>query len=414
MKISFTQENSKVRTLALLFIVILCLNYVPVGSKGTLIILLELLIIFFSVVANQVQIVYDFDYKLLVFLFIYEAMISVITSEAYNQVLYKNLFLLIAIKLCCTGINIEKTVLYIRNIGIVLSILGVYEFFTRNSLFYSLINIESKRYFASAFGSSSARVRLIFIHPIICGAFTVVFLILLINYPLKSRIANTVALLVEITCLIGTQSRSSFLAFFIVVFLNIITHTVNRTIRIDNMLFYLSEILIVAIFFGAAGSYLFDLINPVINRFLNGFSSTDSSNYLRTAVAFRELEFYLANYGWLEKIFGRGFSSAIRILVENPVYAHYSLAVDNQYITLLMDSGLVGLITYMLFIFYQIVCLIRCDQKLIKIRCLCIISLAVSSLFYDMLAWEMVCFILFVFVSLPVSNTDLCESNEQP
>ena len=409
MNLIYDTDNNKYLTLVLLFTAILFLNYRSIGHSGAILFLLDTIILLFYWQRNRDIVRFTTASKSLLVLFAYEIIITLVTygmnppELSFNSLLTKNLIMLIAIIFCCAEYDGEKVMIGIRNIGIALSIIGVYEFITHNGIFYSLVSNENKQFFASSFGSGSARVRTIFLHPIICGVYSVVILTILLYYPLKNRFGNMIAYLAVIISLVGTQSRSSILSFVIVMLLHIISNADKRYIEKDRIIFAAMVFVVVLPFIVMSVNVILEAIEPVTNRLIRGFTYSKASNNARIAAIYNDISIYLNDYSVLEKLIGRGYGTAYHILKLNPIFGYWNDAVDNQFITYLMDIGLIGLITNFVFIGSCFMCYLRSETAFGKAKYLSVLSMCISSFFYEMFSWEIVTFLLFLIVALPES-----------
>lgn len=315
-------------------------------------------------------------------------LIDGIRISAYQSIIYKCAGMTIMAYFVAASINHEEMLRSVRNIGSVLSLLGVVECVTKQSLFLKYITVESRQYMVTQLGTSAARVRLIFIQPIICAVFMVFFWLSLLYRPFKSKVLNFVFGISIIISILGTQSRSSWIAFVCVTLI-----AFRKKIKVHQFRkkdFYGGAILlilcVVIIYFNWERLYV--AFNFWWTRWITGLNITNASNYNRVTMIRNGLNDWM-QAGFIQKIFGGGATYAIDYL-KNHVIRGWETAVDNQYLTILMNFGLVGEALF-LHLVYKI-CIITLKARNFKVEFwgLTCISMFISTFFYEMLSWTMI------------------------
>lgn len=93
--------------------------------------------------------------------------------------------------------------------------------------------------------------------------------------------------------------------------------------------------------------------------------------------------------GLIQKLFGGGATYAIDYL-KNYTIRGWNTAVDNQYLTILMNFGLVGEVLF-LYLAYKIATItLKAKNSKIEFWGLTCISMLISTFFYEMLSWTMI------------------------
>ncbi len=333
----------------------------------------------------------------------------VVTESVYNstkQIVYFEIapfFLAVFLFKIFPVVDILKI---IRNTGIINSILGVYELVSHSSLFLDFISVDSRRLITGGFGTNDARVRTVFIHPIICGVFTTVIWILLIYFPFKRKWVNYCCRLATIICLIGTQSRSSWVAFFIVFLLNIFRNIHFRTLDIKKLknlllILFLTGLLILLFYDRFRTFYIL-----ITERWISGLDSNNKSNFNRVMMLRMGINDFIRN-DIFHKIFGGGKEYAIKLLKNNSILG-WNIAVDNSYLSVLLDYGLLGLFIFVSQILYF--CNKYFSKNPICQACsLSLIAIFSSGFFYDIHGWFIVDFLISIFIC----GISFTEDNEQ-
>ena len=101
----------------------------------------------------------------------------------------------------------------------------------------------------------------------------------------------------------------------------------------------------------------------------------------------------------MHRLFGYGADYAIELLRSHAIRG-WTKAVDNSYITILLNYGIVGLGLFLLFLIISIKNFVVSDNKLVKMSSLIVISIYISAFFYDIFGWFTctMCFSLFLLL----------------
>ena len=334
---------------------------------------------------------------------IYRICGSILTTfnihESIRGIIFFEFGLILVVYNCFKITSKEHFFLFIRNAGRVNAVLGTYEFVSRNSLFLRFINVGRSAFAIGSLGTYRARVRTIFVHPIICAAFCTVSWLILLYYPIRNRIICFLIRLLIIISIIGTQSRSSWISFAIINLVYAATRIKNKkdtVIEVKTIQrFFLASLFlaIIGYIFRDTLSYYFDIIR---NRWLDGLNSNQAANYQRVNMLLNGLGDF-SQYSFLQKLFGRGNGYALSYLKQHPIVG-WTDAVDNTYLSVLMNYGLIGLF----FMIYFIICSIRnalSEDALNQMCGLCLLSIFISGFFYECLSWYTTDFLIAIMLA---------------
>jgi len=221
---------------------------------------------------------------------------------------------------------------------------AVYEYLAEPEPLYSSYLIEdvfSRSIGLTASGATLFRVQATFGHPIPLASFLVVGFVLALWAPRSSsrRYTEVVRLLILAILAVGvvvTFSRSSWIALFVAVVAGL---AYRRTSNLDRLrVIALCGIPVAILFFTPLGGYAFDYTQNI-----------ESTLSFRQRMASLQAVPDLLGTGPAPVLIGMGakakeelYSSGILQSVQNVQ------VVDNQYITLLIEAGLVGLILFVM------------------------------------------------------------------
>lgn len=341
-------------------------------------------------------------------LIIYKIILTLLVSggsiENAKNILYKELGMLF---LCfflvgeCSDVTIIKR---LREFGLLTSILGGYEFVTHSNIFRRYITVESRIYMQTL-GTSKTRVQTVFMHPTICGVFMMISWLCILYMPYKKSWVNYLAKFSIIFCLLGTQSRSIWITFVVINILYIWRKFKRNSIRINRRGFFSICILgtiglIVAIYFQDSIS---SVVQVVLNRWRDGMDSKNSANYNRVTMIKMGIKEWM-NVGLGRKIFGSGNGYAYDFLLTDPIRG-WNGAVDNQYLTVLMDFGLVGIVFLFSLIYYAFKKTISSENEINQLCALCLLAMFISGFFYEMFSWIFVTLLFCLFFCILEKNT---------
>lgn len=310
-----------------------------------------------------------------------------LTSEA-RSVIYVELGLMIVSYFMVTTDNYDSVIKTVRVIGSANAILGVIEYITKKNMFIRFIEVSSRIYMKGSLGTSGWRVRTFLIHPIICAVFIIVTWIILLYYPYRNGLNNYILKFCLIIALIGTKARSSWVAFLVVNAAYILIKRIkNKDISIvRNQIFrwgyaFAGLIILVLCF----GDRLINMYEMLKLRWMQAFNWNHAGNYNRVKMIKLGLSRW-KSAPFSTKLFGFGPSYAIELLARHPIKG-WSRAVDNTYLTLLLNYGLIGVGLFVFMLSIAIYNALMTRDEVVEMAALGMISLYISAFFYDIFPW---------------------------
>lgn len=282
--------------------------------------------------------------------------------------------------------QIEEIVRFVRTIGVINAYIGVYETITRSSLFIRFVGIDSRVFIANSLGSSASRTRTVFMHPIICAVFCIFIWCILLYYPLENSRINFMSQIALLITILGTQSRSSWIAFVIVTLLYYAKRINIRSISIEiDLFFYVVLVcIIMMITYLIFRSYINETIVAFYNRFILAMDFNSAGSYNRLKMVSMGLSDY-KKWNLFSGVFGKGYGYALSLLQHNAIRG-WITAVDNTYLTVLLDYGIIGVLFLILYI-TEAVRLYIIGNRLKQMCGLGILSVFISGFFYELFSW---------------------------
>lgn len=284
------------------------------------------------------------------------------------------------------------------------TLLGVFEYITHNQFYKSIISFEGAKNNFSVYGDinlADYRTTLIFYHPYFYSVLLVAFLICLLYLPYKNKLIQIMAWIFGLVNLFLTQTRSNWISLVLVLGLFYVKQYKKRNHKIVYFLvtvvtiFIIIEVLsfIVPILFPQFSDLIVNVFNSRISIMFNG-GVNDASGARLTQL---NLIKYLTTLPL--QLFGGGDNFALHLIQINPV-SYWTISVDNHYLVLLMDYGIVGLIIYGYFI-------VKCIKEFNHARSnddaliyLILISIFISSIFFSIYKPSEINYLMFILIGL--------------
>ena len=280
---------------------------------------------------------------LLCVLYAYTIFITIVNWKGiYNPTyavnrLIQYALIFISLKIINEKINEQNVLYFFRNLGIIGGLLAIPE------------GITGKHFIANILGKylalGSSRVLIFFNHPIVCGNILLISFCLLICMPLRNAMHQFIALLIMLIAIALTMSRSAWIAV-LVVFI-IYTSKKKKTHRLKKSYFVGASFVLALLAISSVtfcSNIFYDIINFFYLRIHNSLDAGEG-HIVRIEIIINSFN-YWANH-IVSLLFGRGLNSGLLFLNAHPVSKFngafvWTAAIDNQYITLLHEVGLVG------------------------------------------------------------------------
>lgn len=397
--------NKKILLFKLYVLIMFLCQFRLVRRQGYILLPAEVCIISLYFLENKRKLrIPSVSILLYLFFIIYRIIVSLILSESgmgnIKTIFYKELGILIMCWFLVEGHSRIDIIKEIRNFGLIMAIIGCYEFATRSTVFMKFVTAESKMYMQINSGTAVMRVRSIFLHPTLCGVFMTVSWLCILFVPYKRKWFNSLAKIIVFLCLLGTQSRSNWIAFVVVNVLYLCGKRRKNRKYINKRHIVYMGICLILLFVTAIifNEYIANIYQLVVKRCILAVDSNHAGNYNRVTMIKMGLAEW-NNFKIKEKVFGAGNGYAMAFLHKHPIRG-WNMAVDNQYLTVLLDFGLVGLFFLLGLIGYIIKVIITDYNQMSQLCGLCLLSMLISAFFYEMLSWIMVTLVLSLFLCL--------------
>ena len=309
-----------------------------------------------------------------------------IEGEA-KVIVYRELGTAVFLSLIVVSDSKEKFYLLLRNVGIFNAFAGSVEFFTQSCWFSRFITVANHQYMLQNAGTERWRVRTMFLHPLVCAVFTLVTWVLLIYMPCRNKWIQFFSQIAVIICMIGTKARSSWISLAIVSIMIFFVRQIKGKRELSRGTIYrlglaAIAIILLVVFFDDS---IFSLLEVVINRLVSAMSIKDVGHYNRvTMIRFGLTEFNKAPIK--NKLLGFGTDYAINMLKAHPIRG-WNKAVDNTYVTLLLNYGLLGLIMHLSVLFFSIRNMFKTKSIISEMCSIGVVSIFISAFFYEMYSW---------------------------
>ncbi|BCJ97362.1 O-antigen ligase family protein [Anaerocolumna chitinilytica] len=315
------------------------------------------------------------------------------------NLLLQYLLIYISVKIVIQKINKKDVLLFFRNIGIVISLLCLPEAITG---VHFIANFLGKQ-----LGSTTARVVSIFNHPIICGCFLVITLILIIVYPLKKYSYQIILVSIILVAIVLTQSRSAWLATAISLlayFVRFHKNKINKKYLIYTCVFIGLIVTGTRIF----NHNLFFVIWSFIYNRLNGSFEAGEGHIVRIEIILNAVDYWKENI--FSFIFGNGKNYGLLFMKNNPIHKFgtftWDSAVDNQYITLIFETGIIGLLFIINIILINVKRFVRAnkeDKEGIAVS-LCLIGNSVCLFFFEGFNYPVLVLVFLIMIFIGDDN----------
>lgn len=272
-----------------------------------------------------------------------------------------------------------------RNIMVIFSMIGLFEYITKIQFYTKLINASLAVMNFQKYGNANLinyRTTLIFYHPIYYGTLLVVTLTILFYYPIKNKTIQAIALFLVIINLILTGSRSSWFGSLLVLFVWICKrgrlNKIAATQRIFRDAVYIGcgMLLLVCIAF-----FNPNFTNSISEVVTNRMTSLSQSNASGARVANLNLIFYMNNFHLA--LLGGGMNFGKTLLMYHPSIDNWTSAVDNQFLTFILDYGIIGFLLFFTFLLECIFLLKKSKSTINSAVLTSVIAISFCSYFFE-------------------------------
>lgn len=324
---------------------------------------------------------------------------------------------------CChtiaNNINYDAFVLYIRRIGVLLGLFGIIESIIQTP-FLSYLTKQSVVVYTVA---TQYRTVLIFQHPIVCGVFLLIPLVALIEFPFKNVWKQFLSLGIIVISIILTRSRSVWITALVILAITgfkrfKLTSKIAKSKVVHLLQYVFIFLVVISIFSILLKINVIQLAMSFINSRIAGSldAGAGQGNIIRIETVTNSFDYWFS--GNMSKfIFGMGKNYDKYFLATHPVIkwgVPWTAAIDNQYITTIHESGIIGLaiiFSIILVTFKRIITNPLFDNKKSRLKefvNLCIINIFVTNYFYEGLNYMSIMTFLWIFIVISdkIDHTD--------
>lgn len=296
--------------------------------------------------------------------------------------------------------NIYKIIIFI------LSIEGAYETFAREYILYKASNGIIQAFNLSYEHTQYFRTCMVFRVPSIAAVAILTELIILIYIPFKSTILQWISIILALICLYGTKSRIVWIATLIIFVYLLILILKGKNKNVSNqrrrgkrykvvtalLLIVISAIILV--YFNSKYKIAKNLIDYL--SLMLSSESNYGSREIRLGNINNALNFLSRNP--LRIFVGGGLGYGVKFSRFNAIHttegAMWNSGIDNEYVTILLESGIFGLFIYVSLLIKSLRLANKKNTLKSKIGVLIIITTIVTSFGFDIFWWKLDCLLL--------------------
>lgn len=312
--------------------------------------------------------------------------LNIIMQLAYMLIIISGVVFFSSSSLNIVITNLKR----IQQIILISAIWGIYCFIVGNNAIDDIFKVTVNR--------MSSRIDSIFLQPIIAA---VIFLvgILLTCYLYNNTLRKICMLAILIIGLILTQSRS----VLVIAVLILICYMIKKIKFYSKGLTYnqivIWSLALVVLFFIIIEFYNFNssFLKGIFNdRTLDSHGQDISYSWRHTMI-----DLFLNNVSFTDfnTYFGNGYHASVQLIKSlnfNWLFYYSFNVVDNEYVSIFYDCGLMGLFVYILLMLANVISYIRSKNEFSIVLSLIVLAIFAESYFFDALDW---CNITFIFCS---------------
>lgn len=312
-----------------------------------------------------------------------------------SNILIQYVIIYVSLKFSLVKINFEKLLFFLRNFGLIISVFCLVEAITNRHIWALLLG--------KTLADDSARVVGVFNHPIICACYLLITLILTIFFPLSKKRNQIIALFGITSAILLTQSRSIWIAMFLVV----VIYLFKFHRRKINKMYLLYVLGIIGIIFPVSLALQYNVIGKIVsfvNSRIKGSLQAGEGHIVRIEIILNSLQYWKEHS--MGALFGQGKNYGLLYLKYNPIKKFgtfiWDAAIDNQYITLIYETGVMGLglISFIVVIAFNRFVKATSTDKIQMAVSLCLIGNAICLFFFEGLNYPVMVLLYMVFILL--------------
>lgn len=314
-----------------------------------------------------------------------------------------------AIYLCMRKPKVfEKGMKMILGVIVISSLYGIIEALVSYNIFEKYYVAD---YIRGYYGTAQYRIASIFMHPIVCGQ---IFLIgFWFAYFFCAKTKRIVYLIILCLGIYYTKSRSIWggLVFSIIFFYFIKLLILFSKHNISKRKLIYIPILMISVYVLYRIGIFDTFINNISERLLAARGST--SQLARQSMSTYTINYIIHDSSVLQAIFGNGMNSSKLWILNSGAFVKAYDAIDNSYLTILYEFGIVGFLMLINLFLKRIIMSISNiynKNKICNASLMAIISCIIPFYFYDFYGWLPV-YVIFIYCI--VASNISCYSKEK-
>ncbi|URZ14841.1 O-antigen ligase family protein [Clostridium felsineum] len=401
----------KINLLVILFIASIVVIYKKLNFMYNVFIIIIICLLLFSELIKNFNLSRRISFKIkescMVSLFIFCCFLSTIYNFSLtNTGKLLIIFLMVPITIIIViKYGYEYIVKFLKaslNFVVLFNFVGIYEILSKKNIFFEFLSESlqgDKISFQTTYGYDEFRVYSAFGHPIIYGNILVVFFFICILLE-KSTYKKIVFSSVILMNLYFTKSRSSWLAFFVILILYLINRIIynnknNKKLKLKvNYIIAFDFITILVSFL----LYKSGVIKKIYERFML-IELGDGSKIQRVVTIGNIINNWI-NSNWFIKLFGNGYDTVKDFMMNNQVLMQGFQYTDNQYMTMLYEFGVISVVIYIIILIFYIKKIIFTENKFEILMSIIFISISINMFFYECFAWKPIIMLLILSLTL--------------
>ena len=262
------------------------------------------------------------------------------------------------------------------------------------------------------------RMTALFVHPIPCALFVSFFLILVIRST-HNRLLKVIGTLIGTIGLLLTLSRSAWITVAIVILVgnwnNIVNLVKSKKIKKSTLAIIMLALFGICLVILLQPKEIISLVETVNKRVASKPLSSQMS-FVWRVTAVGTIIVNSVKSGIISFLFGNGqFSSAqfLQGLKFGSNISYNVATVDNSYISVLFDFGLIGFIFLVLYVVYTFKVIRNSSNELARTAGFLSLSAIIMNLFYEGLYWCNSGYIMFFLIGMIIYYKDETEKNSR-
>lgn len=405
------------------FITLLFFISVPIGiylnvEQGVIYAFLTCSIVVLALNVRNIKLSFDYKKSSILILWFSYILISILSTIFFSRYTVKDISGII-VEILFTVIlfiltrfwNAKYFLIIFRNFIILLAIITIFGEIFRFDPFELL---KKGTQFTSI--DANGAVSTIFEFRHYYGAFLIAALIIIWEFPFKNGCKNFIYNLILLINLILTNTRNAWVAFIIVFILWILKENKFRISKHSTYKIMLIVLILIA-FFLLFSNILEHLINVIDFRIMDLVTSQNKyggATGVRGYTIENGTKYIIEN--WQKYLLiGGGNGFALDWFSHNPygLVVPWSAAIDVQYVTTFMNTGILGLMCIFFILFINFKNFVNSSTRIGKSFSLMLIALSIMMAFFDVIPFDNSPFVFWIICICGMNTISFKEKNEK-